>query len=444
MTQSELLRLERVEVDGLFNVYNHYIDLNLDDRVTILHGPNGVGKTVVLRMVDAFLRQRLWYFRTMPFLRFLLGFHDGSTLELRANGKSNPDGRMYKLTLTRGETFHEVDLDIISEADSVAAQVDYLRPHGSIARMWVDIRDGELLSESEVLRRFGGSSPSEKYDEEGMDWFSSFLENANTHLIEAQRLLRVEESESEHWRRFPDRFSRPSMTSSVVECSQDFRKRLDDTMAKYGRQSQTLDQSFPQRLISATDELTLTELQSRMSTLDEKTARLKEIGILDETPAHPFPVARLENIDSTQARVMTLYVRDTAMKLEALDELASRTRLLLNNVNEKFRHKRIRLDRTDGFVAESDIGQLLPLDSLSSGEQHELVLHYDLLFRVPSNTIVLMDEPELSLHVAWQKRFLLDLIDIIQLSDFDAMIATHSPFVVGDREDLMTGLGDSV
>ena len=39
MTQSELLRLERVEVDGLFNVYNHYIDLNLDDRVTILHGP---------------------------------------------------------------------------------------------------------------------------------------------------------------------------------------------------------------------------------------------------------------------------------------------------------------------------------------------------------------------------------------------------------------------
>ena len=137
---------------------------------------------------------------------------------------------------------------------------------------------------------------------------------------------------------------------------------------------------------------------------------------------------------------MTLYVRDTAMKLEALDELASRTRLLLNNVNEKFRHKRIRLDRTDGFVAESDIGQLLPLDSLSSGEQHELVLHYDLLFRVPSNTIVLIDEPELSLHVAWQKRFLLDLIDIIQLSDFDAMIATHSPFVVGDREDLMTGL----
>ena len=448
MTQPELLRLERVEVNGLFNVYNHCIDLNIDDRVTLLHGPNGVGKTVVLRMIDAFLRERLGYFRTIPFIRFLLGFHDGSTLELRANGESNPDDGTYKLTLTRGETAHMVDINLVSEVDSIVAQVDYLRPHGSMARIWTDIRDGELLTESEVLRRFRGLSPSKEYDAEGTGWFSSFLENANTHLIEAQRLLRVESEsdhrQSEHWYRFPERFSRPSMTSSVVECSQDFRKRLDDTMAKYGRQSQTLDQSFPQRLISATDELTLTELQCQMSTLDEKTARLKEMGILDETPAHPFPVAKLENIDSTQARVMTLYVHDTARKLEALDELASRTRLLLNNVNEKFRHKRIRLDRTDGFVAESEIGQLLSLDSLSSGEQHELVLHYDLLFKVPSNTIVLIDEPELSLHVAWQKRFLLDLMDIIQLSDFDALIATHSPFVVGDREDLMTGLGDSV
>ena len=90
----------------------------------------------------------------------------------------------------------------------------------------------------------------------------------------------------------------------------------------------------------------------------------------------------------------------------------------------------------------SDDNAPLLLDSLSSGEQHELVLHYDLLFRVPSNTIVLIDEPELSLHVAWQKRFLSDLVDIVKLSGFDALIATHSPFIVGAREDLMVGLGD--
>ena len=93
-------------------------------------------------------------------------------------------------------------------------------------------------------------------------------------------------------------------------------------------------------------------------------------------------------------------------------------------------------------MAEDDRGNRLPLDSLSSGEQHELVLHYDLLFRVQANTIVLIDEPELSLHVSWQKRFLPDLLEVAKLSTFDAIVATHSPYIIGERDDLMAGLGD--
>ena len=58
MAQSELLRLKRIEVDGLFRVYDHRIDLDLNDRVTLLHGPNGVGKTSILRMTRRHLARR--------------------------------------------------------------------------------------------------------------------------------------------------------------------------------------------------------------------------------------------------------------------------------------------------------------------------------------------------------------------------------------------------
>lgn len=180
-----------------------------------------------------------------------------------------------------------------------------------------------------------------------------------------------------------------------------------------------------------------------MIALDRKTADLMALGILDETPALQFDVSSLGAIDHTQSRVMTLYVSDTEEKLKELEHLAKRARLLLDNVNEKYRHKRIRLDREKGLVAENDVGKPLPLTSLSSGEQHELVLHYDLLFKVPSNTIVLIDEPELSLHVAWQKNFLPELLEIVRLSDFDALVATHSPYVIGERNDLMVGLGEA-
>ena len=443
MAQAELLRLKRIEVDGLFRVYDHRIDLDLNDRVTLLHGPNGVGKTSILRMTDAILRNNLARLKTIPFSRFMLEFHDESTLELRLASNPKSDDGTHELTLTNGGKSNSEVVSLgPSEAEIIAAQIDWLRPHPSMEDSWVDLRDGELFTESDIISRFGDRDPNLKRHQKDMSWFSSFLENANAHLIEAQRLVRRRQDSKSS--RSPHRFMLDRQPiSSVVDCSENFRRRLDDTMANYGRHAQILDQSFPQRLISATEKLTVNDLQTAMNTLDQKTAGLKEIGILDSTPVHPFDIGTLGDMnDPTQALVMTLYVHDTAGKLKVLDDFANRTRLFLDSVNAKYRHKKIRLDRQEGLVAVSINDEPLVLDCLSSGEQHELVLHYDLLFRVPSNTIVLIDEPELSLHVAWQKRFLSDLVSIVQLAGFDVLIATHSPFIVGDRDDLMVGLGD--
>ena len=82
----------------------------------------------------------------------------------------------------------------------------------------------------------------------------------------------------------------------------------------------------------------------------------------------------------------------------------------------------------------------LPPEKLSSGEQHELVLLYELLFKVKPGSLILIDEPELSLHIAWQLEFLEDLQEITQLADLDVLIATHSPQIINDRWDLTVRL----
>lgn len=441
MTNADLMRLDQVTVEGLFGVYHHNIDLKLNDRITLLHGPNGVGKTSVLRMTDALLRGNFSYFRTIPIDRIALRFHRGMTLDLTRCRKPLKSGATHKLKLLRGTSPESAELNLSPiSANTIAERIEYLRPLGRGTNTWIDLRDDEVLNESEVISRYGNaSSGADAHAEYRFPWFHEFSHRAKTHLIEAQRLIKTEQPT--HRRYYPD-YS-PTTTSSVFDCGRDFQKRLGDTMAAYGRQAQSLDQSFPQRLISATEILESDALQENMSILDQKTADLKKIGILDETPVHPFDVSSLSQTDdSTQVRVMTLYVRDTEAKLGVLDDLASRTRLFLNNVNKKFRHKKILLDREEGLVAIGDSDQRLPLDSLSSGEQHELVLHYDLLFRIPRNTLVLIDEPELSLHVAWQKQFLPDLLGVVDLTSFDVLVATHSPFIVGDREDLMVALSD--
>lgn len=127
-------------------------------------------------------------------------------------------------------------------------------------------------------------------------------------------------------------------------------------------------------------------------------------------------------------------------KLKIFDDLLEKIELLQAVINKRFAYKTFRIDRQAGFVFNSLDGKVLPLDSLSSGEQHELVLLYELLFKVKPPSLILIDEPEISLHIAWQQEFLKDLLEVARVSNFDALIATHSPDIINDRWDLTVQL----
>jgi predicted ATP-binding protein involved in virulence len=110
-------------------------------------------------------------------------------------------------------------------------------------------------------------------------------------------------------------------------------------------------------------------------------------------------------------------------------------------LNEDSSSKTLHVDGENGFKIISKTGANVPLDKLSSGEQHQLILMFDLLFEVKSNSLILIDEPELSLHVAWQKSFIESLRRIISLNAFDVLLATHSPAVVARHFSLVVELG---
>jgi predicted ATP-binding protein involved in virulence len=84
----------------------------------------------------------------------------------------------------------------------------------------------------------------------------------------------------------------------------------------------------------------------------------------------------------------------------------------------------------------------IELEKLSSGEQHLLVLFGQLLF-CDDGGLVLVDEPELSLHLAWQERFLEYLAAAQRLAGFTAILATHSPGIIDDRWDLTVELAEA-
>ena len=86
--------------------------------------------------------------------------------------------------------------------------------------------------------------------------------------------------------------------------------------------------------------------------------------------------------------------------------------------------------------------KIIELSQLSSGEQQEIVLLYRLIFSSNENQLILIDEPEISLHVAWQRQFVDDLKQIIKLNKMNILIATHSPQILNDYWNLTVKLGE--
>lgn len=46
------LKLQKIVVKGLFDLFDHEIPLNQNEGVTVMLGPNGFGKTAILRMIN--------------------------------------------------------------------------------------------------------------------------------------------------------------------------------------------------------------------------------------------------------------------------------------------------------------------------------------------------------------------------------------------------------
>jgi len=147
-----------------------------------------------------------------------------------------------------------------------------------------------------------------------------------------------------------------------------------------------------------------------------------------------------QKLEDRTKLVLSVYVNDVEQKLSVFGNIASKINLLIEIINGRFLYKKMFVSKDKGIFFKTLEDKEIPLTKLSSGEHHELVLLYELLFRVKEGSLILIDEPEISLHVAWQKKFLPDLQKISKLVSLDVLIATHSPQLINNRWDLTVKL----
>ena len=107
--------------------------------------------------------------------------------------------------------------------------------------------------------------------------------------------------------------------------------------------------------------------------------------------------------------------------------------------------KNIRIDPHTNHLIFIDEGEEIPLYKLSSGEKQLLLILMKVFLMEEQPYILLMDEPEISLHIEWQYK----LFEEIRRLNPNCQIitSTHSPSLFGDGwgdklvfvEDLVKG-----
>ena len=97
-------------------------------------------------------------------------------------------------------------------------------------------------------------------------------------------------------------------------------------------------------------------------------------------------------------------------------------------VDDLFSETGKKIVRTENEIRFSQIGETLVPYQLSSGEKQILVILLTVLVEDRQPYVLFMDEPEVSLHIEWQKR-LIDLI--VELNpQVQIILTTHSPAVI--------------
>lgn len=457
------MRIIEIQVRGLFGTFDHTLPLTNPDRVTIIHGPNGFGKTVMLRMTASLIDRDTTVFERVPFTEFGVLLDDMSRVTIRHldsdPGAASHDTPKLEVLLTdsdgvpRAPAPERIATDIPS---SVLDDIDRIvpGPYARHATGWRIPGEPKVYSLAEIVSRFPAlqealptkyvSNPFACIPRELQVFFvqTTRLDAEHTPSKSPTSIRHLSTWAHSSYRTLDDvsvASDRPTLR--VDQYSRDIVLKIKSALADYARHSQESDRTFPERLVrfvrSGQHALPERQILDKMTELESKRQRLISLGFLDSETG----LRDLSEDDVQRASAaLTIYVQDVERKLAVFDDLAERVGKLTDIVSARFMYKAIAIDRERGISIRTDAGDEIGLASLSSGEQHELVVLYELLFRAPRAGLVLVDEPELSLHVAWQSRFLPDLMDILRLTDSYAVVATHSPTIIGARWDLAVEL----
>lgn len=432
------MNIERIEIKQLFNYFDYSLDFSDSTRrVFMLTGPNGYGKTTILSIIDSIASYNLSFFYLIPFDFIEVSFVDNRTLSitsklLKKNQQEDVNIEEEREVIFEWRLGGKSESSIIINRESIKSALTEI----DLNRYRPDYNNILLKSTSEILKFFNRNSSI--YDiiakHQNQNQFSMLFEMVTSNFIGVQRLYCNERQQINGIRLNRERytsndnvFDDKSVNLAVKDISKKLLNILRDSQINFLKNSQELNNRLVDVVFSITTSCSEEDYNKKIENIEPILRELEQFSLIDKIPFKEY--------NSEYAKLLTAYIdgviENTKLYLPLLKKMKAFSELL---EKKKFINKKITFSPRYGLRVEVLKGNgFIDLEKLSSGEQNEIILLYHLIFEVSDNSILMIDEPENSLHVAWQNSMIDEIKQLAEVKNIQVIVATHSPVIVGER-----------
>lgn len=233
------------------------------------------------------------------------------------------------------------------------------------------------------------------------------------------------------FRRIEGGFSMSANNSARIRSGSRGDSEIDETLASFSKKLSNKEHIF----ISAISTQDVTSLlQRRYAAFSEEINNYQATvsrNVIDKIRQYETTPTGLSEADALLSKTRAEIEKIEEFRLETMKPLDA-IRVLAEKL---FQHSGISFGKRLSF---GDAAEAIASDSLSAGEKQ--MLSFICYNAFHQNSVIFIDEPELSLHVDWQRQ----LYQILESQDSgnQFIFATHSPFIYAKYPDKEVAIGN--
>jgi|SRR5690554_2346678 len=413
-----MYKIKKVKVTGFWNKF--VIETSLDNQVNIFIGKNGTGKTTFINLIEAALTVNLEHLISAKFEEITIFLHQDKKQRKITISKIEHNLQYQELQYKIGTTVFKIPILSTRDLRSINSgriHPKFLREKFAIKETMDEIVNITYLSVSR--EKIFNDSIEDRSSNEIYNAIDNRLELLINELTVYQ--LELETTISKLSKKFQEDVLKIMLFDENLDYI-DINKHIEINIEEI---SVGLSKAYS--VLGILDSNTENKIEEHTIALEKSVEKINSsINSDEKIPIYPNDVTPLTLVKRTKKLI------ELSNKLENdKKEIFKRVDNYINLLNNFHSNKYFSLQgsKKGAIGIYGDNQKKIDFTELSSGEKQLLILLTETLLQKENNSIFIADEPELSLHIEWQRMIISSIRDLNPNSQI--ILATHSPEIVG-------------